>query len=92
MSNYIPTKESIINVEGDFTLCYSGVWFIQTKIGNFIWNENADEGNGIIRPFRKGLVGFLYMVGVDCGIDGGCHEIRRKCGDAFTFLNKEFTL
>jgi len=67
-------REEILNLSGKFTWNFDQTFFIETKIGTFLWYDPDYDGDNIIERYRESRAGIW-------GRDKGIHKIRDYCGE-----------
>ena len=79
------TKEQLSRSIGRFTWGFSYYFFIETAIGDFVWEE---RGNTITQVNYK-LVDWVKINEIPFGRDKGSHIIGEYCGD-FILVTKNY--
>lgn len=86
------TRQEFLNMTGEFTWDFGMNFFIETRIGNFIWSDPDYNGDNSIKPYN----GTCHEYFEQCGHFGrskGIHTIGGYCGNDVNIminLEKEF--
>jgi len=77
--------KNIMNLVGEFTWFWSDIFFIETKIGNFIWSDPDYGGDNTIKPYDGSCSEFANSPDSgysEYGRDKGKHLIKNYCPGA----------
>lgn len=79
-------KEEFLNLVGDFTWSFGVEFFIETSIGNFVWEDPDYGGNNTIRKYNGDFISWLRKSNIPLGRDKGKHIIKEYCGDQIQLI------
>lgn len=71
-----------INDSAEFTWSFGNQFFLETKYGNYIWNDPEYGGDNIISKFEGGIFDWYRSRGIPFGRAKGHHIIKEYCGKA----------
>ncbi len=77
---------NILDLYGHFTWSFRSQFFIETTIGNFIWNDPDYGGNNTIIPYSGSYKDWCINLNIPYGRDKGQHIIKEYCGNELTIL------
>lgn len=75
--NFEEMREKLLSSMGKFTWMFGWAFFIETPIGNFVWNSPSYGGDNTVRRFQGTYT--EYSSGA-IGRDKGYHDVERYCG------------
>lgn len=79
-------KSQLLAVNGKFLWSFGKEFFIETKIGNFVWcSPDYGDGDNSVRQFQGSYSDWLDQKGLDFARDKGTHSILYYIGEDFTF-------
>jgi hypothetical protein len=79
-------KRSLLSLQGDFTYLFGRHFFIETKIGNFVWSDPDYGGDNRMIKFDGSWDEYRRTNQIDFGREKGIHDISGYCGDEFTVV------
>lgn len=78
-------KEQLLNMVGQFTWSFGKEFFIETELGNFVWNDPHYGGDNTITQFNGSYADWLTFENIPFGRDKGAKLISSYCGYYWTF-------
>lgn len=79
-------KEKLLGMYGSFTYSFGFQFFIETEIGNFVWNDPDYQGDNTIRPFNGTYKDWCNHQNIPYGRDKGTKSIAGYCGDSWEYV------
>ena len=79
-------RDQILALVGDFTWLWGQEFFVETSVGNFIWNDPDYGGDNTFTAFSGSYTDYLKKAGIDFGRDKGRHVISDYCGDQIVLV------
>jgi hypothetical protein len=64
----------------EFIWFWDETFFLETKKGNFVWNDPDHGGDNTITPYKGSVGDFCRKINADFGRDKGVHKISEYCG------------
>lgn len=86
VQNDVITKEKLLNTIGSFSWFWGQTFFIETKLGNFIWKDPGYNGDNTITLFAGTYEDCRKSEKVAYARDKGFHTIKDFCGEEFTLI------
>lgn len=79
-------KGQLLQMFGSFTYSFGQQFFIETEIGNFVWNDPDYGGDNTIREFAGGYADWCNHQNIPYGRDKGVKSISGYCGEDWEFV------
>ena len=83
-------KQNLLEEIGKFTWFYNHKFFVETKLGDFIWSDpEYPEGDNTFTPYLGGINQFLKEQGVSVAKYKGEHQIKIYCGTEIKLIEEK---
>ncbi len=80
------TKDQLLAVPGNFTWSFGQEFFIETSLGNYVWNDPDYGGDNTMKRFEGEYSDWIEEAGIPYGRDKGVKFISTYCGDTWSLV------
>jgi len=84
-------RDEFLKMSGNFSWNFGSKFFVETSIGNFIWNDPDYGGDNIIKEFPGTYGDFLEQTGTPYCRDKGIHIIGEYVPKDITVIFTDLT-
>jgi hypothetical protein len=86
------TPQEFLHEEGTFTWLWNARFFVETRLGNFVWMSPSYEGDNTLTYTSKTYEEYLKDHHVPFGREKGVHEIGEYVGEQVIFTKATIAL